>query len=111
MIVATKPVFATRVGSGESVAGVRQVSTKQCIVASLRVFNSGTAAYLHVFDSVSTPVNGAVPTYLIGKIPTDTGFESSTPISCANGCFIGLSSTAFTYTAQASSAAITAECV
>ena len=104
--------FLYRSGSGAAIAaGIKQLSTEKCVVRNLRVFNGHTAAsYIQVFDTAGTPAAAAVPDYLIGRLPADTGYESAdATFSCANGCTVALSSTPFTYTAVAANAAFSAE--
>ena len=108
--VQTKPVFGSARGNGGAVAGILQVSATKCVVSSLRFYNgTGGDVYLQVFDSASTPAGAATPSILIGKVANGQAYESSTPFSCENGCYIAASDTAFTYTANTNNVAIYAE--
>ena len=111
MTTTTKHSFANRVGSGAAVgAGIVQLSAEKCVLRNLSVFNGHTAAsYIQVFDTKTEPAALAVPDYLIGKLPADTGYESERSFSLSDGCYVALSSTPFVYTAVAANAAFSGE--
>ncbi len=102
--------FGQRIGNGGSVAGSLQVRTGPGVVRSLRFYNgTGGDVYLQIFDTATTPAVASVPDVLIGLIPNDTAYETDTPLSVTDGCFVAASDTPFTYTANAGNVAISAE--
>ena len=84
-----------------AIGGKLQVLQSAGQLATITAQNQGAGTvYLQFFDFVAQPSNGATPTFAPVPLPAGTYYESDAPRGFVNGCWVCVSTTATTLTAN-----------
>lgn len=95
----TKTPFAS-VSLHNTAAGLLQLLGGPGEVNFVSVYNgSASTVYLQFFDQTASPAAAEVPDRGCVPIPAGNYYESDSKRGVANGCWLGISSTAMTFTA------------